>query len=148
MSTALVSSVILMYRKGVSEDDLIKTVNEISKYALKKGYKVGGVNENSSAVAVRSAISYLEGIITKTKKNIFELTIQAGSQFQKILMLAYYRNTLTHAFLPEAFVGCTIAAFGEQLHSNEGITLARIHEQTIFLMSFLQKSYFLEYSLN
>jgi glycerol-3-phosphate O-acyltransferase len=78
-------------------------------------------------VAVRSAICYLEGIITKTKKNIFELTIKAGSQFQKILMLAYYRNTLTHAFLPEAFVGCTIAAFGEQLYSNEGISLARIH---------------------
>jgi glycerol-3-phosphate O-acyltransferase len=27
-------------------------------------------------------------------------------------MLSYYRNTLTHAFLPEAFVGCAIAAFG------------------------------------
>jgi len=44
MSTALVSSVLLMNRKGVSEEDLIKTVNEISKYVLKKGYKVGGVN--------------------------------------------------------------------------------------------------------
>lgn len=27
MSTALVSSVLLMHRKGISEDDLIKTVN-------------------------------------------------------------------------------------------------------------------------
>ncbi len=36
-----------------------------------KGHKVGGVNENSSAVSVRNAIGYLEGIITKTKKNIF-----------------------------------------------------------------------------
>lgn len=61
---------------------------------------MGGVNENSSAVAVRNAIGYMEGITSKSKKNIFELTISAGDEFQKILMLSYYRNTLVHAFLP------------------------------------------------
>ena len=44
MSTALVSSVLLMNRKGISEEDLIKTVNELAKYILKKGHRVGGVN--------------------------------------------------------------------------------------------------------
>lgn len=78
MSTAIVSGVLLMNRKGISEDTLIKMVHEIVKYILMKGHKVGGVNENSSAVAVRNAIGYLDGIITKTKKNIFELTISAG----------------------------------------------------------------------
>jgi glycerol-3-phosphate O-acyltransferase len=78
MSTAIVSSVLLMHRKGIEEDGLIKMVNEVVKYVLKKGYQVGGVNENSSAVAVRNAITYLDGVITKTKKNIFELTISAG----------------------------------------------------------------------
>lgn len=101
---------------------------------LKKGCQVGGVNENSSAVAVRNAITYLDGVITKTKKNIFELTISAGGEFQKILMLSYYRNTLTHVFLPEAFIGCAIVSFGEQLYSNEGISLTRIHDQSVFLM--------------
>jgi glycerone phosphate O-acyltransferase/fatty acyl-CoA reductase len=71
MSTALVSSVLLMHRKGISEDALIRYVNEIVKYILAKGYKVGGVNENSSAVAVNNAIGYLSGITSKTKKNIF-----------------------------------------------------------------------------
>jgi len=53
-------------------------VNELTKYIMQKGFKVGGVNENSSAVAVRNSFVYLSGIITKTKKNIFELTITAG----------------------------------------------------------------------
>ena len=113
--TAVVSSVLLMHRRGVSEDMLVKTVNELVKYILAKGYKVGGVNESSSAVAVRNAVGHLSGITTKSKKNIFELTISAGDEFQKILMLAYYRNTLAHCFLPEAFVGCVLASFGEQL---------------------------------
>jgi glycerol-3-phosphate O-acyltransferase len=31
-------------------------------------------------------------------------------------MLAYYRNTIAHAFLPEAFLGCAFMSFGEQLY--------------------------------
>lgn len=78
LSTGIVSCVLLMNRKGITEDNLVKSVNWITKYILKKGYKIGGINENSSAIAVRNAISYLEEIITKTKKNIFELQISAG----------------------------------------------------------------------
>ena len=44
MSTALVSSVLLMHRKGITEEELIKTVNELVKYIIKKGHRVGGVN--------------------------------------------------------------------------------------------------------
>jgi glycerone phosphate O-acyltransferase/fatty acyl-CoA reductase len=108
------------------------------KYILKKGYRVGGVNENSSAVAVRNAIGYMEGITAKSKKNIFELTISAGGEFQKILMLSYYRNTLVHAFLPEGFVGCALAAFGDQLSSKEGVSMSRVQEQTRFLVHLLR----------
>ena len=78
LSTGIVSCVLLMNRKGITEDNLIKSVNWIAKYILKKGYRIGGINENSSAIAVRNAITYLEEITTKTKKNIFELQISAG----------------------------------------------------------------------
>lgn len=44
MSTGIVSSVLLMHRKGISEDHLIKSVNWISRYILQKGYKIGGIN--------------------------------------------------------------------------------------------------------
>ena len=59
MSTGVVSAVLLMHRRGISEDNLIRTVNWIAKYIVKKGYKIGGINENSSAFAVRNAINYL-----------------------------------------------------------------------------------------
>jgi len=59
LSTGIVSCVLLMNRKGITEDNLIKSVNWIAKYILKKGYKIGGINENSSAIAVRNAITHL-----------------------------------------------------------------------------------------
>ena len=96
MSTGVVSAVLLMNRRGISEDHLIKTVNWISKYIVRKGYKIGGINENSSAFAVRNAINYLETVTVKTKKSIFELQINVGKEFQKILMLSYYRNTIAY----------------------------------------------------
>jgi glycerone phosphate O-acyltransferase/fatty acyl-CoA reductase len=100
MSTAIVSSVLLIQPKGISEDQLIRTVTLLTRYILKKGHRVGGVNEILPVAAVKNAIAHLSGIITKTRKNIFELSISAGNERQKLLVLSYYRNTLRQAFLP------------------------------------------------
>lgn len=69
-----------------------------------------------------------------------------GNEFQKILMLSYYRNTITHAFLPEAFLGCAFMAFGEQLYQKEGIKSDRLLEETIFLMEMLELEYLHPYN--
>lgn len=71
MSTGVVSAVLLMYKNGISEDQLIKTVNWLAKYIVRKGFKIGGINENSSAFAVRNAIHHLENITVRSKKSIF-----------------------------------------------------------------------------
>ncbi len=44
MSTGVVSAVLLMYKNGISEDQLIKTVNWLAKYIVRKGHKIGGIN--------------------------------------------------------------------------------------------------------
>lgn len=41
-------------------------------------------------------------------------------------MLSYYRNTIAHAFLPEAFIGCAMMSFGEQLYHKEGVSCDRL----------------------
>jgi glycerol-3-phosphate O-acyltransferase len=54
-------------------------------------------------------------------------------------MLSYYRNTIMHTFLPEAFVSCALAAFGAQLSSKEGVKIGRLFEETAFLMELLSE---------
>ena len=73
-------------------------------------------------------MTYLSEITKKTKNNVFELQIRADDDFQKILMLSYYRNTIVHAFLPEAFFGCVLASFGTQLYKIDGVEFNRLHE--------------------
>jgi hypothetical protein len=49
--------------------------------------------------------------------------------------------------MPEAFVGCALAAFGEQLSSKEGVPMGRVHEQTRFMVNLLRNEYYLSYSM-
>ena len=114
VSTAIVSSLLLMHRKGVSEDDLVRSVNEVTRLVLQKGYKVNRVSENSGAVTVNSAAKFLRGV-TKSRRSIFELSTSGEDGLQNILMLSYYRNTLLHAFLPDAFLACALSSFGEHM---------------------------------
>jgi hypothetical protein len=44
MSTAIVSTILLMNRKGITEDLLIKNVHWLTKEILMRGYRVGGIN--------------------------------------------------------------------------------------------------------
>lgn len=112
MSTSIVCTAILMSRKGITEDLLMKNVHWISKEVIARGHKIGGINENSPNIAVRNAVIHLDEI-SKTKKNVFEVQISAGEEYKKLLMLSYYRNMLTHVFLPEAFVGVAQYSFGK-----------------------------------
>jgi glycerol-3-phosphate O-acyltransferase len=59
MSTSVVSAVLLMNRKGVTEDFLINNVHWLSKEILARGYRIGGINKNSPNIAVRNAIAHL-----------------------------------------------------------------------------------------
>ena len=125
MSTSIVCSAILMNRRGVTEEMLMKNVHWISKEVQNRGYKIGGINENSPNIAVRNAVIHIHEI-TKTKKNVFEVQISAGEEYKKLLMLSYYRNMLIHVFLPEAFIGCAQQSFGKELSLKEGVDSERL----------------------
>ncbi len=52
VGTSIVSSVLLLFKKGVDKDLLNKSVTEILKHVLKKGRKIGGINEHSPTIAI------------------------------------------------------------------------------------------------
>ena len=144
MPTALVAAVILMHRKGISEDSLVERVEWLGNELVARKCKLGSMNENSTSIAVRNAINHLEGIITKTKKDIFQLSVSPKVDYKNILLLSYYRNTLIHVFAMEAFVACSMSAFGHQLAWKEGVSIERLWEETQFLMRVCQKEFILK----
>ena len=138
MPTNIVAAILLMHRKGISEDLLVKNVQWIAQELLSRGIKIGNINENNPAYAVRNAIGHLEDIVTKTKKDIFEVSVSPKGDYKNILLLSYYRNFLMHAFALEAFCSCGISSFGHQIGWKEGISKVRLSEETIFLASLMK----------
>lgn len=43
------------------------------------------------------------------------MQIKAKGDYKNILMLAYYRNNLSHIFINESFIACAIESFGENI---------------------------------
>jgi glycerol-3-phosphate O-acyltransferase len=60
-----------------------------------------------SVAIIKQAIKHLSGLLEK-KKDVFEASIQAKKDYKNILMLSYYRNSLAHIFLNEAFIACSL----------------------------------------
>jgi glycerol-3-phosphate O-acyltransferase len=56
-------------------------------------------------------------------------------------MLSYYRNALTHVFLPEGFIGFALVSFGSQLAYREGVNVERLAEETLFISNIFRNEY-------
>jgi len=107
----------------------------------KRGAKIGSMSFKAPQIAVRNAISLMNDIIIKTKKNIFEVSVSPNLEYKNVLMLNYYKNGLMHTFLLEAITACALHSFGHQLAYKEGITIERLWEETEFLMRLFYKEY-------
>jgi len=95
---AIVSSVVLMNRKGISDDALQDKTSWLCKELSLRGIKITRSQADSS-ISVNSTLGLLEGILTKSKKDMFEVQVSFDqNSFMKLFTLTYYRNTLTHIF--------------------------------------------------
>lgn len=67
---AIVSSVVLMNRKGISDDSLQEQTTWLSKEVSSRGFKITRSQPDSS-ISVSSTLGLLEGIVSKSKKDMF-----------------------------------------------------------------------------
>lgn len=58
-------------------------------------------------------------------------------------MLAYYRNNLTHVFINEAEIACTLLGFSEVKEASGGLSLDDAWKRTRFLKSLLNEEFVL-----
>lgn len=142
MPTALVATILLTHRRGVSEDELISKVEWLRDEIKVRGFKVGGMDTGNAQIAVRNVIGHLGQTLTH-KKDLFEPSVSLHTDYKNILLLSYYRNSLHHIFAPEALVACTLFSFGEKVAWGEGILKTRALEEAFFLFNLLESEFVL-----
>lgn len=95
---AIVASVILMERIGISDDRLSEKAQWLSKEITSRGIKVARTQSDSS-ISVSNTLALLGDIVNKSKKDMFEVQVSFDqNSFTQLFTLTYYRNTLTHIF--------------------------------------------------
>ena len=83
----------------------------MSKEISSRGIKITRSQPDSS-ISVNSTLGLLEGILSKSKKDMFEVEVNFDqNSFVKMFTLTYYRNTLTHIFFEEAVIATAFSSF-------------------------------------
>jgi len=138
MPTSIVASILLMRRKGIAEEQLVKKTEWlISEIRQRKGI----VGTDFAHVAVKTALFHLKDL-TERKKDIFHPSFSAKNTYKNTILLSYYRNMLLHVFFQEAVVTCALVAFGYELAWKDGVTIERLWESTSFLGKLVRKEYY------
>jgi glycerol-3-phosphate O-acyltransferase len=102
MSTAPLATVLLEYRKGISQEEMVKQIEYIYEELQARN---APVSERSSANRGTTAAMTLLTEFVKKKRDVFEPSVSPKVDYKNILMLAYYKNTIVHVFLKEMIIG-------------------------------------------
>ncbi len=129
MTTSLIATVILMNRRGISLDLLQKRVTFVyDEITARQGLISATLSPTPKMIA--SSLKYLQDFL-ESKREIYEPLISAKKGEKSILMLAYYRNNLTHVFINEAEIACSLLGFSlDKDPNNHGYPIEAVWKRT------------------
>lgn len=112
-TTSIVSAVLLMQRKGISEEELIKHSKWVGEQMKARG-AVLPYDQPPTTVGIKEGINHLIEFVDH-KKDMFEPSVTPKIDYKNYLMLSIYKNGLIHLFFPECFIACTLMGFKQKI---------------------------------
>eukprot|EP01112_Ceratiomyxa_fruticulosa_P024233 TRINITY_DN976_c0_g1_i1.p1 TRINITY_DN976_c0_g1~~TRINITY_DN976_c0_g1_i1.p1 ORF type:complete len:638 (-),score=166.12 TRINITY_DN976_c0_g1_i1:107-1795(-) len=159
-TTAIVSTVLLTYRRGINREELISKVDWLREEIISRGALVAFDGPTSNMVDY--ALKLLSNLVTK-RRNMYEPanSLHGGGQGQgnpnhnyrrNILVLSFYRNQLLHLFQWEGIFACVLAWFsgygGKRKKNTEskpdktlGVDEPRLFEEATFIAQLLSAEF-------
>lgn len=142
MPTTLLASIILLYRKGISEEQLVKNVSWLGMALNQRGAIVATDGGLPHLNTLNSGLKHLEDYIV-LKRNIYMPKVSEGN-YQNYIMLAYYRNALNFVFFNESIVVCAMLSRGLDIAWREGMPLEELFKRTCYLGELLKREEVIE----
>jgi len=132
MPTSMVAALLLMNRRGMSEEELIERMDWLRGELSVRGANLMGVEQGYPRATVENAVELLGKSFLTQQKNIFENSVSAKLDYENILMLNYYKNFLIHHFWEEAVVVCSFLSFSQIQMWDEGIPFEKAYDRIPF----------------
>ncbi|CAI5709560.1 unnamed protein product [Peronospora effusa] len=106
----VVATILLVYRHGISKQELVRQADQLRLEILRRGGRVVGTQGRSPTAVVDRALELLHELVTMRRKDLVELAITSREQYPNMIGLGYYRNKLMHWFNLEGVLACAYHA--------------------------------------
>jgi len=114
MPTHLVSTLMLMYRQGITRAQLVSKVEWLRNEVHARGGCTNNFSTNQRAEVVTKAIGFLDKVIVQRRSELYEAAINSRSEYKNMLVLGHYRNKIVHLFFHEGIFACALYALLEK----------------------------------
>jgi len=147
MPCTLVSAILLLYRKGISETELQQKVKWLGMALLQRGITVGDDAGIPTQTTVNIGLKQLDEFVVR-KRDVVMPKVAIGENqnydYSSIIILAYYRNALNYAFFNESIIVCSLYSFGVEEVWEKGTSLDALFERACYLSELIKKEEVLE----
>ena len=141
MPTCLVATIILLYRKGISESTLIEHLTWLGMALVQRGAKLSDSGLPDSTT-LTIGLKHLRDFLVK-KRDIIMPKVTFGTDQNvdnsSYIMLNYYRNPLNHVFFKESLIVCSLMSFGVEGLWREGVNVDELFHRTCYLANLLKR---------
>jgi glycerone phosphate O-acyltransferase/fatty acyl-CoA reductase len=136
----MVASILLLYRKGITEDQLLKKISWLGMILITRGATITTDGILPSQYSLKIGLTHLADYITKTR-NIYTPRVEIANHkldYSNYIMLCYYRNPLNYVFFNESVVICSMFSFGEAIWE-KGVEVDELFARSAFLAEMIKR---------
>jgi glycerone phosphate O-acyltransferase/fatty acyl-CoA reductase len=145
----LVAAILLLYRKGITEDQLLKKISWLGMILINRGATITTDGVLPSQYSLKIGLTHLGDYIVKNR-NIYSPKVQIVNHkqdFSNYIMLCYYRNALNYVFFNESVVVCSMFSFGEGMW-DKGVDYEELFTRACFLADLIKREEVLKDRIN
>jgi len=142
MPCTLVATILLLFRKGINEAELVQKVKWLGMALIQRGIKVADDTGIPSATITNIGLKQLEGQYTRKRDFIVPKIVVGDSQvndYSNIILLAYYRNALNYVFYNESIIACSLFSFGVEEIWKNGVTPKELFKRACYLEELIKR---------
>ena len=136
MPTTIISSLILLYRKGITMKELAKKTQWLGMVINERGAQFGNVIGLPGSNTMKIGLKHLKDYIT-IRGDIIEPKVGNQDLWGNFLMLFYYRNPLNYLFFNEAIILASMHSLGTQAQWENGVPIDELFKRASYLSGLL-----------
>lgn len=140
MSSTMVASIVLLYRQGISKEELRRKVDWLGLMLNMRGANFASDTNLPDKQTLKTGLDMLESYLS-VKQNIIEPKEEDIAS--SIIMLFYFRNPVINLFFNEGLILLAMNSFGIEQAWRDGVDKDELFERTCYISNLLDNEEFI-----